>query len=230
MKKRVFFLNAKRLILMFYAVMFFVFTALFVHSEGSEELSASSMDASELIEIASGDIKRSNQASYLSLEDLWSERNPSEIIRPGESVDLDYKLSNISDFDMEVKETFILSSSVPLSQAVPEYRLFLDAVADEYGAMVGGRVVGSETVSEYQVRYEIEPFLLSKSSSKVLNYKMVFDKAADHVFQQSICTVDYLVAFRESSVNLSSEEGWKELMNATLSFAGVTNLDGNIDE
>lgn len=185
------------------------------------DASITTADASEIIKVTPDGTEDGSEDPGASLEDLWRQNNPDEIIHPGDEVDLGYDLSNIGSADIDVKETFILSSSVLLNQADPEYRLFLDAAADQYGAMVGGEVVSSEIISEYQVKYEIAPFVLEKGQEKDMDYVMVFNKYANNDFQQSICTIDYLVEMRQHSDLLAADEGWQEIQTATITFGGV---------
>lgn len=189
------------------------------------DASVKTADASEIIKVTPDGTEEGSEDPGSSLEDVWKEKNPNELIKPGDDVDLSYELTNIGDSDIDVKETIILSSSVPLDQADPEYRLFLDAAADKYGAMVGGTVVSAEAISEYQVKYEVAPFSLEKGQSKAFDYVMVFNKYAGNAFQQSTCTIDYLVEMRQHSDLLAENEGWEEIQTATITFAGINNYN-----
>lgn len=177
-------------------------------------------DASELIKVTPDGTEEGSEDPGSTLEDLWKANNPDEIIEPGDEVDLSYELTNIGDSDIDVKETFILTSTVALDQASPEYRLFLNSFADKYGAMVGGTVVSAETISENQVKYEIAPFSLDKNESRKLDYIMVFDKYASNKFQASVCTIDYLVELRQHADILDVNDGWEEIQSATIQFGG----------
>lgn len=184
--------------------------------------SITTADASEIINVTPDGTEEGSGDFGSSLEDLWNKNNPDKIIAPGDDVNLGYNLSNIGKSNIDVKETFILTSTQSLSQADPEYRLFLDATADEYGAMVGGTVVRAEVISDKQVKYEIAPFELKKGTSKKMDYAMVFNKYASNQFQKSKCTVDYLVEMRQHSETLSPEEGWQAIQTATITFGGNT--------
>mgnify|MGYP004663840729 CR=1 FL=1 len=185
--------------------------------------SISTADFSEIIKVTPDGTEEGSKNPGSSLENLWNANNPDKVIKPGDDVDLSYELSNIGKADIDVKQTFILTSTQSLTQADPEYRLFLDAAADQYGAMVGGKVVSSEVISDKQVKYEIAPFTLKKGDKKALNYIMVFNKYAANAFQKSKCTVDYLVEMRQHSELLGAEEGWQEIQTATITFGGVSN-------
>lgn len=184
------------------------------------DTSLKTADASEIIKVTPDGTEEGSEDPGSTLEDLWKENNPDEIIEPGDEVDLRYELTNIGDSDIDVKETFILTSTVNLDQASPEYRLFLNSFADKYGAMVGGTVVSAETISENQVKYEIAPFSLKKNEVKKLDYIMVFDKYATNEFQASVCTIDYLVELRQHSKILDVNDGWEEIQSATIQFGG----------
>ena len=178
---------------------------------------------SEIIKVTPDGTEEGSTDPGATLENLWNKNNPNKIIEPGDDVNLSYNLSNTGSADIDVKETVILTSSQSLTQADPEYRLFLDATADEYGAKVGGTVVSSEVISEHQVKYELAPFKLAKGKSQKLDYIMVFNKYASNNFQKSQCTIDYLVEMRQHSEILSPEEGWQEIQTATITFGGNSN-------
>lgn len=185
--------------------------------------SISTADASEIIKVTPDGTEDGSADPGSSLEDLWNANNPNKVIKPGDDVDLSYELSNLGRSDIDVKETIILTSSQSLTQVDPEYRLFLDAQADQYGAMVGGTVVSSEVISEYQIKYELAPFKLAKGASKNMDYIMVFNKYAANAFQNSTCTIDYLVEMRQHSEILAADEGWQEIQTATITFGGMNN-------
>lgn len=154
------------------------------------------------------------------LETVWDNKNPDKVVEPGDQLDLDYKLKNIGSSDIDVKETIILTSSVDLTQASPEWRLFLDSSADKYGAMIGGTVVSAEQISARQVKYTLAAFKLAKGATKSLSYKLVFDKYAGNTFQGSTCTVDYLCEMRQHVDSIGLEEQWNAIRTDSISFGG----------
>lgn len=169
-----------------------------------------------------------------TIEYIWDYNNPDTlgdgaIVAPGDMADLSYELENKSAIAIDVRETIVLTSSVALNQANPEYRLFLDATADAYGAQVGGTVVATEDISEYSVKYTIDPFVLNgteetvagATSSKQLAYKLVFDKYAANKFQGSTCTVDYLVEVKQHSED-GPAGGWTTLATSSTTLGGQT--------
>lgn len=181
---------------------------------------ARTADASDIIKVTPDGTEAGSEDPGAALEDLWKQKNPTDFIKPGDEVNLDYELENIGKADVDVKETFILTSSQPLDPADPEFRLFLDASADKYGAMIGGTVVETEVISEYQVKYTVEPFTLKQGESKALDYKMVFNKYAGNAFQSDSCTIDYLVELRQHVDGIAAVDGWEDIQIDTISFAG----------
>lgn len=154
----------------------------------------------------------------------WEEDNPAEIIRPGDMVDLSYKLTNIGTCDIDVRETFILTSEVPIFEdgfEDPAWRLFTSYTEDLYGAHIGGAVVEVEHLNEYQIKYTIAPFTLEKDASRNLQYYTILDRYATNAFQDCTCTVEYLVELRQHADGLAVDEGWDAICTAEITFGGT---------
>lgn len=186
--------------------------------------SASTARASDLIDV---DPDPTNPSApddpQDALEAVWTRENPDkDIVKPGDLVDLSFDLKNIGSSDIDCKETIVLTSKVNLDQTNPEWRLFLDATADEYGAMVGGTVVSAEQISAKQVKYTLAAFKLSKNETKARNFKLVFDKYATNAFQGDVCTIDYLCEMRQHVDSIAVDANWDAVRTDTIRFAGQT--------
>ena len=151
------------------------------------------------------------------LEGVWEDNNSGkDIVAPGDEYDLSFELENIGDGDIDVKETFILTSTKPLNTTKPEWRLFTAVTPDGNGAIDGNSnaVVSVEVVSNNQVKYTIAGYKLAKGESVSKPYHLVFDKWATNVFQGDTCTVDYIVELRQHVDSIAPNEGWDAISTA----------------
>ena len=128
---------------------------------------------------------------------------------PGDKMTLNYILSNVGDLAVDVRETFIVTSSVPLS-GVPEFRLFSSFTNDAAGANIGVEVVTNEARIDgttYQYKYTVEPYILSSEKETVgsapvelgREYYLVFAAGSGNEFQGATCTVEYVVEAKQHS-------------------------------
>lgn len=166
------------------------------------------------------------------IEHIWEVKNEdkADLIAPGDSRDLSYTLNNKGNSAIDVRETIVLTSTEDMNTTSPEFRMFLDATADKYGAMVGGTVVSTEVISARSIKYTIAPFVLSgaeetvagAAKSKDLSYIFVFDKYASNAFQADKCTIDYLIEVKQHTKD-GPTGGWTELADVTLTL-GTENL------
>lgn len=128
------------------------------------------------------------------IEYIWNNNNPDtldKLVEPGDHATLDYNIENGGPGAMDVRETFILHSSVPMSdytqyeaavtanggadpvdKYAPEYWLFQAATADANGAFgyFGSTQIDGVTVTkidEQTYKFEVPAFILNGSSEKV---------------------------------------------------------------
>lgn len=161
------------------------------------------------------------------IEGVWNKNNPNkEIVAPGEEVNLSYDLKNIGDGDIDVKETFILTSTKALNTTSPEWRLFTETVTDDNGAIDGkdGTVVSVEVISGNQVKYTIAGYKLAKGATVSRPYHLVLNKWATNVFQGDTCTVDYIVEMRQHVDSIAPNEGWVGTADSGVTFNAQTVL------
>lgn len=128
------------------------------------------------------------------IEYIWNNNNPetlSEDVEPGDHATLDYNIANGGPGAMDVRETFVLHSSVPMSdwaqyeaavtaiggadpadKYAPEYWLFQAATADANGAFgyYGSTQIDGVKITKIDAqtyKFEVPPFILNGTSEKV---------------------------------------------------------------
>lgn len=161
----------------------------------------------------------------------WAAENAAALANynPGDKINLGYSLENTGSKAVDVRETFVITSSEPLTAASPEYRLFESAIQDAAGAWEGNTVVSAEQVNANTIKYTIDPFVLSSEdevvganeTAKDFTYALVFDKDAANKFQASTCQVDYVIEAKQHSAD-GPDNGWEEVDAATLTLGGQT--------
>lgn len=155
---------------------------------------------------------------------------PKANFNPGDKVDLSYKLANTGELALDVRETFIITSSKPMS-ATPEFRLFNGATQDAgTKAYTGNGVVVTETkISDTVYKYTVASYVLSGSEETIgsnaksvdKTYQLVFDKTAGNAFQGATCTIDYLVEAKQHSDG--GDADWVTAVNSgTITLGGQT--------
>lgn len=155
---------------------------------------------------------------------------PKSNFNPGDKVDLSYKLANTGELALDVRETFIITSSKPMS-ATPEFRLFNGATQDaDTKAYTGNGVVVTETkISDTVYKYTVASYVLSGSEETIgsnaksvdKTYQLVFDKTAGNAFQGATCTIDYLVEAKQHSDG--GDADWVTAVNSgTITLGGQT--------
>lgn len=159
------------------------------------------------------------------IEHIWEVKNELEpdLLAPGDSRDLSFTLNNRGNSAIDVRETIVLTSTEDMNLDSPEFRMFLDATLDKYGATIGGTAVSVEKTSARSVKYTIAPFTLSgkeeavegAATSKELTYIFVFDKYATNEFQGDKCTIDYLIEVKQHTKD-GPTGGWTAVADVDL--------------
>lgn len=147
------------------------------------------------------------------LNNWWAWLNSRAIVNfnPGDKMILSYKLVNAGDLAVDIRETFVVESSVPLAQA-PEFRLFTDYTKAANGTNVGvDVVVKEERIDATHYMYTVAPYALSgNDADEVLEgiktyadkeYYLVFDGVSDNSFQNATCAVSYVVEAKQHTDN-----------------------------
>lgn len=144
---------------------------------------------------------------------------------PGDKMTLNYILKNSGDLAVDVRETFIVSSTKPLSND-PEFRLFTSFTKDSAGANYGDEVVVTEERLDSQhYKYVVESHTLSSNSETIAGapvqenkeYYLVFDALSSNDFQGAKCSIKYVV---EAKQHTDSADDWAIAATGTLSFDG----------
>lgn len=145
---------------------------------------------------------------------------------PGDKVDLSYTLANVGELAVDVRETFIVTSSVDMKET-PEFRLFNAAEADANGANTGvGIVAKEERLSPKQYKYTVAPYSMSSEtiaidgapSSIEKTYQLVYDKISGNNTQAADCTIDYVIEVKQHTKG--GEADWVVAATGTLDLAG----------
>lgn len=165
------------------------------------------------------------------LSQKWADANAEALANynPGDKVDLGFELKNTGSKAVDVRETFFITSSEALDQTSPEYRLFLDAIQDAAGAWEGSDVVAVEQIDTNTIKYSVAPYVLSSETEAIDNnpievsnqYKLVFDKDSENVFQGSTCTVELLIEAKQHTED-GPDGGWTTLETAEIEIGGQT--------
>lgn len=165
------------------------------------------------------------------LSTKWANVNATALanFNPGDKLDLSYKLANTGELAVDVRETFVITSSKPMKDGAPEFRLFLAATQDASSkAYTGKNVVTTEkkidsthymyTITAYSLPGSDETVTGISASSVDKTYQLVFDKAAGNAFQGATCTVDYLVEAKQHTDG--GDADWVTAATGNLTLGG----------
>lgn len=172
------------------------------------------------------------------LTNWWSYINPTAQVNfnPGDKLVLDYILANSGELAVDVRETFVITSSVPLS-ATPEFRLFNSFTKATNGCNTGvnvvaveEKVVASGATECYQYKYTVAPYTLSGSNETVgtepiqiaKDYYLVFAGESDNDFQAATCKLEYVVEAKQHTTSADQAADWVIAATATMDLGGQT--------
>lgn len=160
----------------------------------------------------------------------WANANAEALanFNPGDKVDLSYKLANTGELAVDVRETFVITSSKAMKDGAPQFRLFSNVTSDAAGANVGGNVVVTEkkidathymyTIATYSLNGSDETISGVSATSVDKAYYVVFDKTAGNDFQGTTCTIDYLVEAKQHSDG--GDADWVTAATGNLTLGG----------
>lgn len=157
----------------------------------------------------------------------WLNARAMGNFNPGDKLTLDYVLRNAGSLAVDVRETFIVTSTVPLKDGAPEFRLFTGYTKAANGANTGKNVVVTEKkIDSKTYQYTVAPYTLSSTSETISgapvsfdrDYYLVFDVAAGNNFQKAVCSVTYVV---EAKQHTSPDADWAIVTTANLELDGT---------
>ena len=170
------------------------------------------------------------------ITDLWVYLNSKALANynPGDRMDLSYILKNEGKLAIDVRETFIITSSVAMTDSNLQFELFSAIKNGTYGGYQGdgltapaGATVKVEKLSTQKYKYTISSYTLSgsgtgetisgKAKEMKRNYYVVFDEDAGNAFQGASCTIDYVVEVKQHSEGAND---WATAATGTLTVGG----------
>lgn len=170
------------------------------------------------------------------LTNWWAYLNSKANVNfnPGDKMTLNYKLVNESTMAVDIRETFIITSSVPMTEGAPEFALYTACGNGKYGGFEGtalaapaGATVTTEKLSATQYKYVVKYYTLSGKTETVgsnpvelgRQYYVVFAGGSSNDFQGAKCSVDYVVEAKQHSAG--GEADWVVAATGTLNLGNV---------
>ena len=138
---------------------------------------------------------------------------------PGDKMDLSFILKNSGTIALETRETFIITSTEPMTNGAPEFRLYTAVSQNsETGEWTGTAATGvtMTKISDTQYKFVVSTSKIAEGASSNKSYYVVFAGSADNDFQGATCTVDYVAE--------AMQEGgdWVVAATATVSMGGAS--------
>jgi len=114
---------------------------------------------------------------------------------PGDKMDLSYILTNTGKLDVKIRETFVIQSTVPLTEGAEEFKLCTSYAPAPAGGVEAAQTEGMtfETLSDTKYKVTIDGSELAVSESAGKNYYLVFAPLSGNEFQGVNCTISYVV-------------------------------------
>jgi len=135
---------------------------------------------------------------------------------PGDRFDLSYDLKNKGELSVKTRETFVITSSVAMTDGAPEFALCTSTSAGTYGGYKASSSLATK-VSSTVYKYTVENNTPMAPDSVVDKaYFVVFNENAGNNFQGAKCTVNYLVEA------LQSDGTWATVTTAAFNLGGQT--------
>lgn len=136
---------------------------------------------------------------------------------PGDKMDLSFILKNSGSMAVETRETFIITSTVPMTNGNPEFRLYTAVSQNaDTGEWTGTATTGvtMTRISDTQYKFVVANSTIAKGASSEKSYYIVFAGSAGNNFQGATCKVDYLAE--------AMQEGgdWTVAATGTVSMGG----------
>lgn len=173
------------------------------------------------------------------LNNWWGYLNSKALVNfnPGDKMTLSYILVNDGDLAVDIRETFIVTSSKPMTDGAPEFELFTSVGAGDYGGYKGasrtapaGATISVEKLSSTQYKYVVQYYTLSSETETVgsnpvqmgREYYIVFNGNASNTFQGKTCTVEYVVEAKQHSAGGAADWAVAASGSLNLPISNVT--------
>jgi len=182
----------------------------------------------------------------IELAETWNNSNPNrENTKPGDIFDLDYTITNKGNKSADVRETFVIRSSVALNTSAPEFQIYfaddVQQIADGTYAPKAGKsaiVAGKLSNSNKTITFSLKEFTIDGTgtaaetgdasastngctvSQNVMtgNYVILFSNAASNSFQGVDVTIDYLAEAKQH--RNTGADTWAVVAKESITFAG----------
>lgn len=138
----------------------------------------------------------------LSLAQEWVDDNAEavEYFAPGDKLDLDYTLTNKGSLDAKVRETFVVTTTKPVTDEFEIYALAdveEDAVTGLWKAKDGKAPITVRSAVDYnggtKITYEVpEHVIAGNNGTKTANLVLLFNHEATNEIEGTAVTVEYL--------------------------------------
>lgn len=162
------------------------------------------------------------------LTEWWTYLNATALANynPGDKIALDAKLTNSGTLDVDYRQTFVVTSSVPMTDGALEFELFSASNKETYGAWTGvskvaGFAIDTTKSTATKTVYSVAPAKLAVGATITPDYDLIFNKAASNAFQGATVTVEYLVEARQANA-AGADADWATVATGTVTIGGET--------
>lgn len=184
----------------------------------------------------------------IALSESWDAANINrQNAKPGDIFDLDYTVTNNGNKSADVRETFVIRSTIAMTAAAPEFQIYaagdVEKAADgTYGPKAGKKPIvtgvlsnGDKTITfclpEFSVNgtgnaaekgdaSESKNGYTIEDNKMTGNYVILFSRAASNAFQGAEVTIDYLAEAKQH--RNTDESVWNTVASESIAFAGST--------
>jgi len=152
------------------------------------------------------------------LSNWWAYVNSVAMVNynPGDVMQLNYKLTNAGQMDVKIRETFIITSSVPMTDGAEEFKLCTGYTTVSTGGYAANATAGMTftKLSNNQYKVTVAESALSANGSVDKDYYMVFATTATNAFQGATVTITYVVEA------MQADGDWATVVTSTMTFDG----------
>ena len=177
----------------------------------------------------------------ITLTESWDASNPARTnAKPGDIYNLDYTVTNEGNKSADVRETFVIRSSVAMS-AAPEFEIYAASSVVKgsdgtYAPISGAKPVVNDSTTrkisadKKTITYSLPEFVLNgtgtaaetepgvSSNARTFDYVILFSKTASNAFQGAEVTIDYLAEAKQH--RNTNDSIWATVATEQITFAG----------